>query len=91
MMTLVSNQRLKRWGLLGIVLIVSLSIWVGNQVLYARQGETSSDQPLGQRVSMSYASDSGLFEISGLALSELEQLEASVTGNNRAWTDIVSL
>ncbi|MEO1645544.1 MAG: hypothetical protein AAFR67_10185, partial [Chloroflexota bacterium] len=64
MMTLVGNQRLKRWGLLSMVLIVSLSIWAGNQVLHARQDLAISNQPLDERLSMTYVSESGLFEIS---------------------------
>ncbi|MEO1286437.1 MAG: Ig-like domain-containing protein [Chloroflexota bacterium] len=90
MMILVSNQRLKRWSLLSMVLVASLSIWVGNQVLHARQVEATSDQPLEQRISMSYVSDSDLFEVSGWTLSELQQIEAYAT-TDLTWSDILAI
>lgn len=85
-----SNQLINRWSLLSMVLIASLSIWVGNQALHARQVEATSDQPLEQRISMSYVSDSDLFEVSGWTLSELQQIETYAT-TDATWSDFLSI
>ncbi|MEL6269896.1 MAG: hypothetical protein AAFR22_08785, partial [Chloroflexota bacterium] len=62
-----SKQQIKIWGLLSMVLIASLSIWAGSRVLHARQNEAISTQPFNERVSIDYASDSGVVEVSGWA------------------------
>ena len=81
---------MKRWGLLSMILIASLSIWVGSRILHAQQSEVISTQAFDERVSIDYAADSRLVEVSGWAPSELQQVEAFAT-DNASWADIISI
>ena len=90
MSILASNRLLTRWSLLSTVLIASLFIWAGNQILNTQQSKAISIQPFDERVSMDYDSDTGLFEISGWVPSELQQVEAFAT-IDASWADVLSI
>ena len=87
---LASNRR-SRWGLLSMIMIVSLvCLWVGNQILHAQPSKAILPLPFNERVSMDYVPASGSFEVSGWLSSELQQVEALVVGNMQ-WADVLSI
>jgi len=86
---LASNRPL-RWGLLSMILIASLSLWVGNRILHTQASVAISTLSFDERISIEYNSEAEQVEISGWLPSELQQLEAFASSDG-AWTDLLPI